>query len=621
VKNKVIWFGLSVLLVAAMLLASCSSSTTTTTTTRTTSSTTTTTGTTTSATTTSATSAAVTTSTSTTGHWWDSLGAPQYGGTITIRASTDITNFDPYNASQSPTIMGAWLEILNKHDWTLNPAVFDYKLTILNNDYVLPNLPASWEFSDPSTFVIHLRHGIYWQNIAPMNGREFVASDVAFHYDRESGLGYGYTTRNPNRGAPSTGTPQLVSVTATDKYTVTFAYSLPNPALIYSGFLGFGSTSCIEPPEIVQADKLIVDWHHAIGTGPFILTDFVAASSATLVRNPNYWGFDERFPQNKLPYAEGMKVLIIVNTNTALAAVRTGKIDVMDSIAWNTAQDMKKTNPEILQINVPAGTCGTIDPRNDLSPYNNIKVRMALQKAINLPLIASTYFGGTVAGIPSSLTSMYQNGGGFPYESWPQSLKDEYSYDPTAAKQLLTDAGFAGLHTNVIVDSSSTQNQDLIQIIQSEFNSIGVTLDIQLMDSASWVSYVMTNHKADALVMRGTGALGQTQSPTAQLNRLRTGVSYNYLMISDPILDKNYADAMASTDPAVAFSILESENEYVAKQHFTISLLTVNGFSLCQPWLIGYNAQQQSTGANAVNMGFYGARFWVNQSLKKSMGR
>ena len=128
--KKIIWLGLCVLLVAAMLLASCSSSTTTTTTTQTTSSTTTTTSTTAIATTTSATSAVVTTSTSTTGHWWDSLGVPQYGGTITIRSGTDITNFDPYNASQSPTIMGAWLEILNKHDWTLDPAIFDYKLTI-----------------------------------------------------------------------------------------------------------------------------------------------------------------------------------------------------------------------------------------------------------------------------------------------------------------------------------------------------------------------------------------------------------------------------------------------------------------------------------------------------------
>ena len=140
------------------------------------------------------------------------------------------------------------------------------------------------------------------------------------------------------------------------------------------------------------------------------------------------------------------------------------------------------------------------------------------------------------------------------------------------------------------------------------------------MDTASWTSYVMTNHKADALVMRGTGSLGQTQAPTSQLNRMRTGVSYNYLMISDPVIDTNYANAMVATDPNVILQILESENEYLAKQHYAISLLTTVGYSLCQPWLKGYNAQQQSTGNNAVNIGFYGARYWIDQRLKTSLG-
>jgi peptide/nickel transport system substrate-binding protein len=516
--------------------------------------------------------------------------------------------------------MGGWMEMFYDTDWTLNPSIFDFKLTIINPDYYTPHMATGWEFSAPDTLVVHLRQDVYWQNIAPMSGRQFVASDVAFHYARQYGLGYGYTTRDPYLSAPSASAPNLIAVTATDKFTVTFKFSLPNQVQILNSLEGLGCTNCIEPPEVIQQYGNANDWHHAIGTGPFILSDFVSGASATMVSNPSYWGKDERHPQNKLPYADKLQVLIIVDSNTALAAMRTGKIDIIDSISWNVAQDMKKTNPEIVQIKVPAGTTTTIDPRNDLAPFNNIKVRIALQEAINLPLIASTYFGGTCPSIPSSLTSMYQNGGGFPYDQWPQSLKDEYTYNTANAKKLLADAGVAGLHTDVIVDSSSAVNQDLIQIIQSELADAGVTLDIRLMDSASWVSFVMTNHKADALVMRSTGALGQTQMPTSQLNRLRTGVSYNYLMISDPVLDNNYNNAMLATDPNAVLQILESENEYVAKQHFAISLLTVSGFSLCQPWLIGYNAQQQTTGNNAVNIGFYGGRFWIDQKLKKSMG-
>jgi len=51
--------------------------------------------------------------------------------------------------------------------------------------------------------------------------------------------------------------------------------------------------------------------HHAVGTGPFILKEFIPDVSATLVKNPDYWGHDERYPQNQLPYFDSVRLLII----------------------------------------------------------------------------------------------------------------------------------------------------------------------------------------------------------------------------------------------------------------------------------------------------------------------
>ena len=65
------------------------------------------------------------------------------------------------------------------------------------SDYVKGYLAESWEFTDPSTFVVHLRQGIHWQNIPPVNGREFTADDVVYHYDRMFGLGDGFTKPSP----------------------------------------------------------------------------------------------------------------------------------------------------------------------------------------------------------------------------------------------------------------------------------------------------------------------------------------------------------------------------------------------------------------------------------------
>jgi len=66
-------------------------------------------------------------------------------------------------------------------------------------------------------------------------------------------------------------------------------------------------------------------------------------------------------------------------------------------------------------------------------PYNDIRVRTALQKAIDLPKIARTYYGGAVKRTDIADLQVHEKGG-FPYSEWPEDLKDEYAYNPAGAK-------------------------------------------------------------------------------------------------------------------------------------------------------------------------------------------
>jgi len=61
----------------------------------------------------------------------------------------------------------------------------------------IANLAESWEFTKPGNYVIHLRKGIRWQDIPPVNGRELTSDDIAYHYHRLYGLGHGFTQRGP----------------------------------------------------------------------------------------------------------------------------------------------------------------------------------------------------------------------------------------------------------------------------------------------------------------------------------------------------------------------------------------------------------------------------------------
>jgi len=539
---------------------------------------------------------------------------------MVMRVNRDLVDFDPYFLI-GMGIKAAWTEKLIGDDWTLNPTVFAYTISFRPSDYVKGYVAESWEFTDPSTYVVHLRQGIHWQDIPPANGREFTASDVVYHYHRMYGGGDGFTKLSPSYSTYPMVT-YLQSVSATGTYTVVFSWKTTNAEFITETMDALSNDHGLECPDAVKLWGDLNDWHHAIGTGPFILKDFVSGSSATLVKNNNYWGYDERYPQNKLPYLDGINVLIMPDNNTALAALRTGKIDVMSQMPFSSAQSINKTNPEILTIPVPKGQSPTVDPKNNVKPFNDIKVRQAMQMAIDIPSIANNYYAGTVDPYPASLTSKYMTGYGFPYPQWPQDLKDQYAYNAPAAKQLLADAGYSGgFKTDVVADNAS--DLTLLQIVQSYFADVGIIMEIRTMDSAAWSSFVRTNKSYDQLFFAVSGTAGFVFEPMRQLSFFETGMSSDVQNVSDPVFDTFDKLGMAATTIDELKQVLKDANERVARQHFIISLPQPNLYELCQPWLKGYSGQTHGViGASIgpVLMGFYCARFWVDQNLKSSMG-
>jgi peptide/nickel transport system substrate-binding protein len=552
--------------------------------------------------------------------WWEKLGKPQYGGELTIRANWNIVSFDPYNAPLG-NIHSAWMETLVSDDWTVDPAVFNYKDHWRPSQYVKGYLADSWEFTDPGTYVAHLRRGIHWQDILPANGREFVADDVVFHFNRMFCLGEFVTNGHPAQNV-SDAFNDLISVTAADKYTVVFKFRKRDPENIMEAIHVVTPKQCLENPEAVRKWGNLNDWHHAIGTGPFILNDFVSGASATLVKNPNYWGYDEHYTQNKLPYIDTVKYLILLDDDAAMAAMRAGKIDIMEQISPLQVQAMKRTNPEISQINCPSSNAATIDPRNDKAPFNDIRVRKAMQMAIDLPNIAKSHYGGTVEPYPAMLTSRSVQGWGFPYEQWPQDLKDEYAYNPMLAKKLLAEAGYPeGFDTNIIVED--TADIALLQIVKSYFARIGIDMKISKMASTDWADFVEIGHKHDQLAHRSAGPLGHGSSTLHDLTRFRKGSHVNWAMVDDPGFNSFLPKAMAITTVDGRKQVMRDANEYIARQHFTISLLQPKAYSLCQPWVKGFNAQFGSAWAHAggpAKLSFYLARFWIDRDLKKRMG-
>ena len=124
---------------------------------------------------------------------------------------------------------------------------------------------------------------------------------------------------------------------------------------------------------------------------------------------------------------------------------------------------------------------------------------------------------------------------GFPYDIWPQELKDEYAYNPALAKKLLAEAGYPnGFKTNVVADTSWDRN--LLPIVQSYFADIGTEMEIRPMEHNAMLTYVETDRKHE-LVWREYGPLGHNYSPMGAINRLHSHHLPNWLGIHDDVMN------------------------------------------------------------------------------------
>ncbi|KKS33599.1 MAG: Extracellular solute-binding protein, family 5, partial [Parcubacteria group bacterium GW2011_GWC2_42_13] len=115
-------------------------------------------------------------------------------------------------------------------------------------------------------------------------------------------------------------------------------------AALITAVAKFGSYVRIVPPEVVAKYGDMSKWYNAVGTGPFLLTDYVPGSQALLPRNPNYWKKNPVGPGtgDQVPYIDALQYLIIPDASTRLAALRTGKLDRMANLTFEDAGQIRK---------------------------------------------------------------------------------------------------------------------------------------------------------------------------------------------------------------------------------------------------------------------------------------
>jgi ABC-type oligopeptide transport system substrate-binding subunit len=164
---------------------------------------------------------------------------------------------------------------------------------------------------------------------------------------------------------------------------------------------------------------------------------------------------------------------------------------------------------------------------------------------------------------------------------------------------------------------------DELQIVKGYLAAVGIDMTIVPMESNAWNTYVRLNHKQDQMAQRTAGSLAYSYEPVRQLYKYMTNYTLNFGMISDPVYDAFVTKALAATSVDAMKAVIRDANEYVIRHHWVLSLIAPNTFSLTQPWLKGYSAQNNAvtgTGTGPNTLAFYASRYWIDQNLKTSLG-
>jgi peptide/nickel transport system substrate-binding protein len=213
-----------------------------------------------------------------------------------------------------------------------------------------------------------------------------------------------------------------------------------------------------------------------IGSGPYMVTEWIPNDSVTLVRNPNYWGE----PGN----ADEVKIKIYPEPASMNMAFQSGELDILDCDFLDSAIVESVYETAYADQMVKVNRLGTymFALNENVEPLNDVRVRKAIQMAIDRQSILDAIYNGhgvLVDGIyPAGSIGFTEDNQG-----WLQ-------YDPEGAKALLAEAGYKdGFDLELSADSSANANRlNILQIIQQNLQNVGINASIVNYDESSWLA-------------------------------------------------------------------------------------------------------------------------------------
>ena len=381
------------------------------------------------------------------------------GGSIIITYKDDVATLDP-------AIGYDW------QNWSMIKSLFDGLMDYKpGTTELVPDLAESYEISgDGQTFTFKLRQGVKFHN-----GREMTAEDVKYSIDRvvnpvtqSPGQGFFASIKGYEEAAEGKA-DGLSGITVVDPSTIRFELTRPDATFLHVMAINF---SHVVPKE--EVEKHGADFgKNPVGTGAFKLGEWTLGQRVVFQKNPDYW--------NKgVPHLDTITFEIGQEPIVALLRLQKGEIDIPgDGIPPAKFQEVMNDPAQKARV-VEGGQLhtGYVTMNVNIAPFDNVKVRRAVNMAINKERIVQLINNRAVPAnqpLPPSMPGYAKDYKGYPY-------------DAEKAKALLAEAGFGeGFETDLYV-MNTDPNPRIAQGIQQDLAAIGIKANIQALAQANVIA-------------------------------------------------------------------------------------------------------------------------------------
>jgi peptide/nickel transport system substrate-binding protein len=371
-------------------------------------------------------------------------GVPTKGGTVVYQRQAEAQSLDPITLRNGNGDIFATELIYNglvRSDPTGK------------TDDLVGGVADRWEVSeDGKTYTFHIRDGIKFSNGDPVT-----AEDVKFTLDR---FGDPKINQVMSVVAGGYGSSRVV-----DESTVEVKLTEPVAAFLYniSIFPAF-----VVPKKLVeeQGDAFFKD---PVGTGPFMVKEFVRGSHITFERNPNYW-------EKGKPHLDEVRFNFATDSNSRMLAVKNGQAQIADGVPFSQIESLNSDPKLKLQaVKVPLFVGMWLNhQRKELADRN---VRQAMQHVLDREQIDQGIFRG-VGTAPNSVLPALK------YDAGPEAVPP-YPYDVQKAKDLMARSSVPdGFETTLQYPAGYDYYKQLGLLIQQQFGQIGIKVKLVEQESA-----------------------------------------------------------------------------------------------------------------------------------------